>query len=289
MKNQDPAIGIIGGSGLYEIDGLSDVTEETVETPFGSPSDTILMGYLDGRRVCFLARHGRGHRLLPHEINHRANIFALRRLNVRWLISVSAVGSLQERYQPRHLVLPDQFFDRTSVRDNHTFFGGGIAAHISLAQPTSAPLRKILFETASELDCTAHDGGTYLAMDGPAFSTLAESKFYRSQGYDIIGMTNMGEVKLAREAEMAQATVAMITDYDCWHQVEAPVTVETVISHLQANAALARQLIRQTIPRLPLTPDWPEHRALDSAIVTERSLWPAETVRRLSPILERFQ
>jgi 5'-methylthioadenosine phosphorylase len=285
---QEPAIGVIGGSGLYHIEGLTDPTEHALETPFGPPSDVILGGGLSGRQVYFLPRHGRGHRILPHELNHRANIYALRSLNVRWIICVTAVGSLQEQYAPREIVLPSQFFDRTSRRAEHTFFGNGIAAHVSFADPTSAALRQLVANAARELGLPVHNGGTYVNMDGPAFSTRAESEANRQLGFDVIGMTNLGEAKLAREAEIALATMAMITDYDCWKVEEEPVTADAVISHLLANAESARRILAEVIPRIPQTPDWPEHRALDSALVTDRKYWPPQTVERLGVILERF-
>ena len=283
-----PAIGIIGGSGLYQMDGLTDISEHAVETPFGPPSDVIFCGTLAGRQVYFLPRHARGHRILPHELNHRANVYALRSLNVRWLLCVTAVGSLQEQYEPRHIVLPSQFFDRTSQGAAHTFFGGGIAAHVSFAEPTCLPLRQLMADAARDLGLPVHNGGTYVNMDGPAFSTRAESETHRKLGFDVIGMTNLGEVRLAREAEMAVATMAMITDYDCWKVEEAPVTADAVIAHLVANAEAAKKILARVIPRIPTEPDYPEHRALDSALVTARALWPEATVKRLGVILERF-
>ncbi len=283
-----PAIGIIGGSGLYQLDGLSDPTEHEIDTPFGPPSDVIFGGKLAGRQVFFMPRHARGHRIMPHELNHRANIFALRTLGVRWILCVTAVGSLQEQYAPRDIVLPSQFFDRTSRRSEHTFFGGGINAHISFAEPISTPLRALVHQACMELNLPVHNGGTYVNMDGPAFSTRAESETNRKLGFDVIGMTNLGEAKLAREAEIACATIAMITDYDCWKIEEKPVSADAVISHLLANAGTAKRLLAHVIPRIPLAPDWPEHSALDGALVTDRSLWPAETTARLRPILERF-
>lgn len=284
----DPAIGVIGGSGLYQLDGLSDVREHWVETPFGKPSDAIMGGQLAGRQVYFLPRHGRGHRILPHELNHRANIFALRSLGVRWILCITAVGSLQEQYPPRHLVLPDQFYDRTSRRSDHTFFGNGIAAHVGFADPISAGLRSLLFASAQFLGLPVHNGGTYVNMDGPAFSTRAESQVYRKLGFDVIGMTNLGEAKLAREAEIALATAAMVTDYDCWKLDEEPVSADTVMGHVSANAATAKRLLAEVIPGIPRVADWPEHRALDSALVTDRKLWPEGTRQSLLPILERF-
>lgn len=288
MSEQAPAIGIIGGSGLYQMEGMEDPTEERVQTPFGSPSDALIGGSIHGRQVYFLPRHGRGHRLLPHELNHRANIYALRSLNVRWIICVTAVGSLQEKYAPRDVLLPSQFYDRTSQRTDHTFFGEGIAAHVTFAEPISAQLRKILREGAGEVGMTVHDGGTYVNMDGPAFSTRAESELNRRHGFDVIGMTNLPEAKLAREAEIALATMAMITDYDCWKIEEEPVSAQTVFGHLLANAETAKKILAAVIPRIPTEPIWPEHSALDSALVTERKLWPQETVQKLAAILGRF-
>ena len=288
MENEIPAIGVIGGSGLYQMEELRDATEHKIDTPFGAPSDTLIGGNVSGRQVYFLPRHGRGHRLLPHELNHRANIYALRSLNVRWIISVTAVGSLQEKYAPRDVLLPSQFYDRTSLRAVHTFFGEGIAAHISFAEPISTALRNLLAESASKLGVTVHNGGTYVNMDGPAFSTRAESELNRRNGFDVIGMTNLPEAKLAREAEIALATMAMITDYDCWKVEEEPVSAQTVIGHLMANAETARKVLVDVIPRLPAEPSWPEHSALNMALVTDRKLWPEATVNKLKPILGRF-
>ena len=279
-------IGIIGGSGLYQIEGLTDVCEHQLETPFGRPSDAIIGGKLGGRQVFFLPRHARGHRILPHELPHKANIWALRSLGVRFVVCVTAVGSLQEKYAPRHIVLPSQFFDRTS--QIHTFFGAGIVAHASFAEPISAALQQIIFEEGSELGCTMHKGGTYVNMDGPQFSTRAESETNRKLGFDVIGMTNLAEAKLCREAEIAMATLAMITDYDCWKVEEEPVTAEAVISHLLANADTAKRILARVVPRIPTTADWPEHRSLDMALVTDRKLWPAKTAEKLKPILGRF-
>lgn len=283
-----PAVGVIGGSGLYDIEGIHNIEEITVETPFGPPSDAILSGEMNGRRVCFLPRHGRGHRILPSELNHRANIWALRSLNVRWIIAVTAVGSLKEEYRPRDIVLPDQFFDRTSQRANHTFFGRGIVAHIAFADPLSENLRQLLLAGARELGKTVHDGGTYVNMDGPAFSTRAESETNRKLGFDLIGMTNLPEAKLAREAEISLATLAMITDYDCWREEEEAVNAHAVIEHVQANAANAKAILEAVIPKIPAEPDWPEHTALDNAIFTAPELWPDTTTKELEPILGRF-
>jgi 5'-methylthioadenosine phosphorylase len=219
-------------------------------------------------------------------LNHRANLWALRALGVRWIICVTAVGSLQEQYAPRHIVLPSQFFDRTSQR--YTFFGEGIAAHVAFADPISAPLQGLLHTHGTALGFTMHLGGTYVNMDGPQFSTRAESETHRKLGFDVIGMTNLGEVKLAREAEIAIATLAMITDYDCWKVEEEAVTAEAVFAHLTANAEAARAILERVIPEIPTEPDWPEHRALDHALLTARPLWPAATVEKLRPILGRF-
>jgi 5'-methylthioadenosine phosphorylase len=289
MNESAPAIGIIGGSGLYQMEGFTTEDEREIHTPFGAPSDFVVGGEMAGRRVYFLPRHGRGHRLLPHELNHRANIYALRSLGVRWIICVTAVGSLQEKYAPRDVLLPTQFYDRTSRRSEHTFFGEGIAAHVSFAEPISSPLRQLLAETGRSLGVKVHDGGTYVNMDGPAFSTRAESELNRRYGFDVIGMTNLPEAKLAREAEIALATMAMITDYDCWKVDEEPVSAQTVIGHLLANAATARKILAAVIPRIPTEANWPEHRALDSALVTDRSLWPAATREKLRAILGRFE
>jgi 5'-methylthioadenosine phosphorylase len=259
-----------------------------VETPFGEPSDAVIGGLMHGRQVYFLPRHDRGHRLLPHELNHRANIYALRSLNVRWIICVTAVGSLQEQYAPRDVLLPSQFFDRTSQRADHTFFGEGIAAHIGFADPISDGLRSILAEAAGAVGATVHNGGTYVNMDGPAFSTRAESELNRRHGFDVIGMTNAPEAKLAREAEIALATMAMITDYDCWKVEEEPVSAQTVFEHLVANAETAKKILVDAIPRIPTEPNWPEHRALDTALVTDRKLWPPATRQKLGAILGRF-
>jgi 5'-methylthioadenosine phosphorylase len=288
MKNESPGIGIIGGSGLYEMGEMRDATEYKIETPFGAPSDSLVGGKVGGRQVYFLPRHGRGHRILPHELNHRANIYALRSLNVRWIISVGAVGSLQEKYAPRDVLLPSQFYDRTSGRAAQTFFGEGIAAHIAFAEPISTQLRNLLAESARSLSVTVHNGGVYVNIDGPAFSTRAESELNRRNGFDVIGMTNLPEAKLAREAEIAFAAMAMITDYDCWKVEEEAVSAQTVLGHLLANAETAKKVLLDVIPRIPTEPNWPEHTALDSALVTDRKLWPAATVEKLKPILGRF-
>lgn len=283
-----PAIGIIGGSGLYEIEGFEQPEELEISTPFGPPSDKLVGGTFAGRRVYFLPRHGRGHRILPTELPHRANLWALRSLGVRYIIAVTAVGSLQEQYHPRDVLLPDQFFDRTSRRTEHTFFGCGIVAHVAFADPLSDGLRALLKEAAVLEGARVHDGGTYVCMDGPAFSTRAESNAHRQLGFDVIGMTNLPEAKLAREAEMALATLAMITDFDCWKTDEAHVTAEAVMGHVQANAAMAKAILTRVIPRIPLEAAWPEHHALDGALMTPRHLWPETTAHELRPLLQRF-
>ncbi len=281
-------IGIIGGTGLYNIEGLTRQKWITVRTPFGPPSDQFLTGELEGREVVFLPRHGRGHRILPSELNHRANLWALKKLGVQWLISVSAVGSLQARYRPCDIVLVDQFVDRAKRSFEHTFFGRGIVAHIAFAHPICEELRRLLLASARRAGARVHDGGAYVNMEGPAFSTRAESLTNHRQGYDVIGMTNLGEAKCAREAEMAYATLAMVTDYDCWKETGAHVTVEMIIDYLHRNADMARAIVRSAIPRLPVQPDWPCHSALQNAILTDRKLWPARTRRELEPILKKY-
>src|SRR5437660_7633345 len=249
-----PRIGIIGGSGLYHIEGLTGQKWVNVATPFGKPSDRFLTGELAGRPVVFLPRHGRGHRILPGELNHRANLWAMKKLGVAWIMSVSAVGSLQARYRPCHIVLPDQFVDRTKQSVAHTFFGRGIVAHIAFAEPICKELRQLLLKNARALKARVHDGGTYVNMEGPAFSTRAESQTNHKLGYDVVGMTNLGEAKCAREAEIAYATIAMITDYDSWKTDEAHVTVEIVIANLMKNAALAKDIVMRVIPLIPSQP-----------------------------------
>jgi 5'-methylthioadenosine phosphorylase len=288
MSDETPAIGVIGGSGLYQIEGLERPEELVVDTPFGRPSDSLVSGYVHGRQIYFLPRHARGHRLLPTELNHRANIFALRSLNVRWILSLGAVGSLQEKYRPRDIVLPSQFFDRTSRRSEWTFFGGGIVAHVGFSDPVSGNLRTIVAQEASNLGFTVHDGGTYVNMDGPAFSTRAESEFYRKMDFDIIGMTNLPEAKLAREAEISLASINFVTDYDCWKIEDEPVSAQTIIGHLVANADAARKILPKVIEKIPRKANWPEHRVLEFALVTDRKLWPEATVKRLEIILKRF-
>lgn len=281
-------IGIIGGSGLYEIEGFTGQKWVMVKTPFGPPSDELLTGTLAGRQVVFLPRHGRGHRLLPSELNHRANLWAMKKLGVAWVLSVSAVGSLQKKYRPCDIVMVDQFVDRTKRDFEHTFFGRGIVGHVAFAHPIAEELRQLLLQSARACKARVHDGGTYVNMEGPAFSTRAESLANHRLGYDVIGMTNLGEAKCAREAEIAYATMAMITDYDCWNEDHDHVTVEMVIANLTRNAATAKAIVRHVIPRIPATPCWPCHDALKNAIMTDRKLWPAKTKRDLAPLLAKY-
>ncbi len=281
-------IGIIGGTGLYHIEGFTGQEWVKIHTPFGAPSDSLLTGELAGRSVVFLPRHARGHRILPSELNHRANIWAMKKLGVAWIISVSAVGSLQAKYKPCDIVLPDQFVDRTKQSSAHTFFGRGIVAHVAFAEPICEELRQIVLRTARSLKARVHDGGTYVNMEGPAFSTRAESFTNRKLGYDVIGMTNLGEAKCAREAEIAYVTMAMVTDYDCWKADEAHVSVEMIIANLTRNAATAKAIISRAIPQIPKNANWPCHRALQNAIMTDKSDWPAKTKRALAPLLQRF-
>lgn len=284
-QRQPAAIGIIGGSGLYELPGIQNLQELAFPTPFGEPSDFLVRGEYAGRTVIFLPRHGRGHRIAPHEINHRANIFALRSLGVRWLICVTAVGSLREEIRPGDVLIPDQIFDRTSRREHHTFFGRGIVAHVSFGDPYSSGLRRLLVASCERLCKSFHPCGTYVNIDGPAFSTRAESETYRALGFHVVGMTNLPEAKLAREAEIACATLAMITDYDAWRIDEEPVSAEIVTMHLRSNIETARAILADVIPTIPYNADWPEHRALEGAIMTDRAAWPAETFESLRPIL----
>ena len=281
-------IGIIGGSGLYNIEGFTHQKWVKVKTPFGAPSDDLLTGTLAGREVVFLPRHARGHRILPSELNHRANIWAMKKLGVAWIISVSAVGSLQKDYKPRDIVLVDQFLDRTKRDFEHTFFGRGIVGHVAFADPVCEELRQLLLKSSRSLKARVHDGGTYVNMEGPQFSTRAESTTNHKLGYDVIGMTNLGEAKCAREAEIAYATMAMITDYDCWKVDEAHVTVEMVIANVTQNAATAKAVITKVIPQIPTAPNWPCHSALNNAIMTDRKVWPKKTIEELRPLLAKY-
>ena len=281
-------IGIIGGSGLYHIEGLTGQKWVKIKTPFGPPSDSLLAGELSGRRVVFLPRHGRGHRILPSELNHRANIWAMKSLRVAWIISVSAVGSLQASYKPCDIVLPNQFFDRTKRSADHTFFGRGIVAHVAFADPVCEELRQLLLKSCRRVGARVHDGGVYVNMEGPAFSTRAESLTNRRAGYSVIGMTNLGEAKCAREAEIAYVTMAMVTDYDCWKTDEEHVTVEMVVANLQKNAALANQIMARMIPNIPTQPGCSCHQALKNAILTDKSFWPAKTKKDLRHVMDKY-
>ncbi len=280
-------IAFIGGSGLYEIDGLANTERVAVETPFGSPSDTITIGTLEGRRVAFLPRHGKGHRLMPTEIPVRANIYALKTIGVQRIISISAVGSLRERVAPLDMVVPDQLIDRTRSRVN-TFFGNGITAHVGFAEPFCPELRDSLTETGSDSPAVVHDGGTYVVMEGPQFSTRAESELYRSWGASIIGMTALPEAKLAREAEICYATLALVTDYDVWHQTEAEVSVELVVANLMENVKHTRSILPNVTSRIPHLRNCACQSALENAIITSRDQITDDAKTRLSAIIGRY-
>jgi 5'-methylthioadenosine phosphorylase len=285
--NERAEIGIIGGTGLYEMGGFTEVKEVEVDTPFGAPSDHLMLGRLEGHRVAFLPRHGRGHRLLPHELDFQANVFAMKRLGVEWILSVSAVGSLKEKYAPTHMVVPDQLVDRTRQRKS-TFFGRGLVAHVAFAHPFCVRLSKVMAEACAEAGATHHVGGTYLCIEGPQFSTRAESELYRSWGMDVIGMTNLQEAKLAREAEICYSTLAMVTDYDCWHPDHEAVTAEQIISTLGKNAEMAKSVLRAAVRRLPVPRDCECASALKFALVTPPELVPESVKRELQPIIGRY-
>jgi len=283
-------IGIIGGSGLYQMPELQNVREQEVDTPFGEPSDAFIIGELEGVKVAFLPRHGRGHKLTPTELPFRANIYAMKLLGIEYILSVSAVGSLQEKYAPTDMVIPDQFFDRTRARAHEsTFFGNGIVAHVPMANPVCSELGAILEASCKEIGVTTHRGGTYLCMEGPAFSTKAESKVYRQWGMDIIGMTNLQEAKLAREAEIAYATLALVTDYDCWHEGHDSVTVEMVIEYLNKNVRNAQLILKDAVKRVAAKETPNQYRdAIKNAIFTAPNLWPAETAKKLNAIIGKY-
>jgi len=280
-------VGVIGGSGLYQMEGLGKVREARVTTPFGQPSDAYVRGVLEGAELVFLPRHGKGHRWLPTEVNFRANIFGMKRLGVERIISVSAVGSLREEIAPGHVVIPDQFIDRTTRRPS-TFFGRGIVAHVSLADPFCPILREGLIRAAREEGARVHPEGTYLCMEGPQFSTRAESHLYRSWGAHVIGMTNLQEAKLAREAEICFATLALATDYDCWNQSVGDVAIKQVIAVLEANARLARQIIRRVVGLLPAERSCPCASALKDAVITERKKIPKKIRQELRPLIGKY-
>jgi 5'-methylthioadenosine phosphorylase len=284
-------IGIIGGSGLYQMPELTEIDEIEIHTPFGDPSDKFILGTLEGQRVAFLPRHGRGHRFTPTEVPFRANIYGMKLLGVERILSASAVGSLQEKYAPLDMVIPDQFFDRTRARAKEsTFFGEGIVAHVGFAHPVCSELANVLEESCRTADVKAHRGGTYICMEGPAFSTVAESNVYRSWGMDVIGMTNLQEAKLAREAEICYATLALVTDYDCWHPGHDAVTVETVIEYLNKNVRNAQAIMRDAVKTLGAGQrDCKCGSALKNAIFTAPDLWPEATKRKLAAIIGKYQ
>ena len=281
-------VGIIGGSGFYQMDGLNELRKIEVETPFGLPSHAVVVGKIDGQAVAFLPRHGVGHPLLPSEINVRANIYALKSLGVEWLIGVSAVGSLREEIEPRHFVIPDQLYDHTKNRTS-TFFGDGIVAHVGFADPFCPILGQCIYQSAKRVGATIHSGGTYICMEGPAFSTLAESNLYRKFGFDVIGMTAAPEAKLAREAEMSYAVLACSTDYDCWHEDHEAVTTEMIIENLLANVETAKQIVRSAIQNLPLDrSSSPAYKALEKSIATNPNVIPEETNQKLELLIGKY-
>jgi 5'-methylthioadenosine phosphorylase len=280
-------IGIIGGSGLYDMAELTDREERAITTPFGDPSARYVVGTLRGKRVAFLARHGAGHRLSPSELNFRANIFGFKLLGVEYILSASAVGSLKEEYKPMDLLIPDQFFDRTKGRAS-TFFGDGLVAHVGFAHPFCRRLSAAVLDAAKHTGATVHPGGTYVCMEGPQFSTLAESRLYRSWGMDVIGMTNLQEAKLAREAEICYSTIALITDYDCWHPAHDTVTVEMIVANLTENAKTAQQVIASAVDRLPFERTCECATALKHALITRPDAVPAATKQKLAPIVGKY-
>lgn len=286
-KTERVTIGIIGGSGFYTMPGLSDAREVRIKTPFGEPSDAFVIGTLEGKRVAFLARHGRGHRILPSEINYRANIYAMKLLGVERVISVGAVGSLQEDLRPMEFLIPDQFFDRTKLRVS-TFFGNGLVAHVGFDKPTCKELSGVLGDACDRAAVKVHRGGTYVCIEGPQFSTLAEAHVHRQLRFEVIGMTNVTEAKLAREAELCYASVAMITDYDCWHPEHESVTVAEIINNLTRNAANGQNVIREAVRALPEDRHCKCGAALQHAIITDRALIPAATRKRLAAVVGKY-
>lgn len=283
----EPVIGIIGGSGLYNIEGIKNVESVSIDTPFGKPSDCFMVGTLEGRRVAFLPRHGRGHTIVPSELNFRANIYGMKKLGVEHIIAVSAVGSMKEEIRPLDIVIPDQFFDRTRGRIS-TFFGEGIVGHVSFADPVCKVLADTLYQTAKSVGARAHKGGTYLCMEGPLFSTRAESNVYRQWGVSVIGMTNLQEAKLAREAEICYSTLAMATDYDCWHVGEEAVTLEMVISNLNKNAETAKRILKVAIPKIERKRTCECATAVQNAIVTQKDLIPETTKKKLDVLFGKY-
>ncbi len=280
-------VGIIGGSGLYEMEGMSEVREVVVDTPFGEPSDSIVVGVLEGVKVAFLPRHGKGHRISPTRLPVKANIYALKTLGVDWIVSVSAVGSLREELKPLDLVVPDQLIDRTRQRSS-TFFEDGLVAHVGFADPFCPVLSGILHQVAQSSDAAAHRGGTYVVMEGPAFSTRAECDLYRSWGADIIGMTALPEAKLAREAEICYATLACVTDYDCWHEATGVVTVDMVVANLMKNVSTSKDVLSGVLPRMPEERTCPCATALKDAIITSRDRVPGEIIEKMRPIVGKY-
>lgn len=287
-------VGIIGGSGLYNMEAITEVSKRRLETPFGAPSDEYVCGRLGGVEVCFLPRHGVGHRLLPTEINHRANIYGFKLLGVERVVSISAVGSLKEAAAPRDVVLPDQYFDRTKASLTHTFFGQGVVAHVPFGEPVCSEMRGILAHLSRELLSGAgekrkvHEGGTYVNMEGPAFSTKAESAYYRSHGFDIIGMTSLGEAKLCREAELCYQSVSLVTDYDCWRESEESVTVEMVVGNMKANTEFAKQLLVRAVPELARRRGCACGSSLHTALMTDKAALPPEAKARLGALIGRY-
>ncbi len=281
-------IGIIGGSGLYNMAGLTDVTEERVETPFGDPSEVFVLGTLEGRKVAFLARHGKGHRILPSELNFKANIYAMKSLGVTSILSVSAVGSLKEEHKPTDFVIPDQFIDRTFDR-SATFFGDGVVGHVGFGDPVCGVVSEVFAKACAEVGVVGKLGGTYVCMEGPQFSTKAESRLYRSWGADVIGMTNLQEAKLAREAEISYATLAMVTDYDCWFEGHDAVTVEQVIAVMHQNSGNAQKVVKAAVRLMPADlSDAPAQTAAKFAIMTDRAVIPAETKKKLDLLYGKY-
>jgi 5'-methylthioadenosine phosphorylase len=280
-------LAVIGGSGVYDMEALVDIEERHMTTPFGDPSDTIVIGTLSGKRIAFLPRHGRGHRLTPSEVPYRANIWALKSLGAERIISISACGSMKEKYEPRHIVIPDQLYDNTKKRDL-SFFGDGLVAHIGIAEPFCPDLRQMLHQAVQKTGATVHMGGTFITIEGPRFSTRGESRIYRSWGVDIIGMTAVPEAQLAREAEICYATMAHVTDYDVWHEEEEAVNVEMLIANLMANAALSKRTIAELVPILPDKRSCDCGDALSTAMITQRDLIPRAKIEQLGPIAARY-
>lgn len=280
-------VGVIGGSGLYEIEGLTDVESISVDTPWGNPSDDLMVGKLGDTKMVFLPRHGRGHKLMPSEINFRANIYAMKKMGVEWIVSVSAVGSMKEHIAPGQIVIPSQFYDHTKTRVS-TFFGDGIVAHVSMADPVCASLSDELYNASVSSGATVHKGGTYLCMEGPQFSSRAESNIYRGWGVDVIGMTNATEAKLAREAEICYASLSLATDYDCWHEQHDDVTVEDLIQTLNSNVQMAREIIKTVVPKISESRECPCCNALENAIITPREVITQEIKDRLEILIKRY-